>query len=508
MKFEAEYSSNIAAGAKADADAVKQLRTELDKASGAMRSSAAAGSSTGSRAAAGGSPWAGPLRVNQDAPEIYRALGALKQERDAQAKQKKRGDALSRVKQAAGGGVGTVAGGARMAVGAAAAAGGIAGVASLAQLALGYQGVARIQALIFRTQMQARMMFRGVDSGPAVRAVDRFLGSIFSQSSVAGRALGGALTRGANGFFAFLERSQPVATAFFQGILLGGLYAESAFLRARLALLPYTSAIESAIGPTDAINGAAAAGLVTFGVLAVAVGGVAGAFVAAGAAIGLVIDQWVKLKREWGAWKEGAGLIGKQMRRDLGLLSPEDEANATDDKTRRGFDSKGEQQSAVKRREEWMKANGLGSASGEAYAQGVIKGTTGGASAAAAAGGALADSVDRGFRDKAQIKSPSKVAERRGEMIPAGVARGVVKGTPQVEAAGAAMMPSLGGGPGAPASPDAGSRSVALAITVQVQGAKDASDEGVIRQVARAVFGEETRAAFAALGLSVQPGAT
>lgn len=454
MKYTAEFDSNIAAQAKKDADAVRALRSEMEAASAAITKASRAGPSVGQQAVADRSPWAGPLRVNQAVPEIYRATGALKKEQEARAAKEKTEAAAAKAaerRRAAGAAGGAAGAGVKMAAGAAAAAAGALGVASLAQLAMGYHGMARLNMLTARTSLQLRQMFLGVDSGPAVRAADRFLTSIFGKGQVAATGLQGLFTRSFNSIFGAMERGQPIATALFQGIVRGGLQVENTYLRARLGIAPFVDAIEGAIGPVDAAGSSAEIASVAVWGLAAAGAAVAAPYAAAAGAITLAIDQWRKLKAEWGSWKEGASLVGKQLRRDLGFTSAADEAADIDTRTRAGFSNTGEQQAAAKARADWNLANGLagaaGTETGEAYAAGMVKGAAAGAGAVNAAGQGLVTAMDAGVRAKGEIKSPSRLAKRTAANFPAGTVEGIKSGKGQVQAAAeSAMVPDLGGG--------------------------------------------------------------
>ncbi|MFT3773013.1 MAG: hypothetical protein QM820_47120 [Minicystis sp.] len=187
-----------------------------------------------------------------------------------------------------------------------AATAGVAGLAGLAKLAMGYAGMAKLQALVYQTQLNFRALFKGVDPSPVLRAFQQFSKNLSAQT-VTGKALGDVLTRGFNSVFRLVEKLEPVASAAFQGMVLGALYAENALLKVEIALAPYIVAVEKAVGSADGLETAAYAGALALGVLAVAAASAAAPFIAAGAAITAVaaaLRQAVSLYKEWKALSE------------------------------------------------------------------------------------------------------------------------------------------------------------------------------------------------------------
>jgi hypothetical protein len=513
VEFRAEYSSQIATGAKADAAAVRQLRTELEAAAEALSeiskakgpSGGGSPSGAGPSGPTGGKPGAGfdaeAFKKNVRATMERKAqeeralqelgLGLSQAEKDAALAQNKAKEKAEKDREKADKdrekaatkaaddqkkrtlerdrklalGVGAAAGVAgagfalaRGAVGSVAQAAGIGGTADLARLALGYRGVAQLQAIMFRTQLQGRQLFRGVDPSPAVRAADRFFNSIFSGSRVAGQALQGIITRNVNDFFKLLESGQPTATAFFQALIIGALQVENSWLDLRLALLPVMDLIEDTIGPTDQLAqalglGGSAAEMFGNSIRAVLQPMIDGAQIA-----GILADQINRLRAELGADNKiefgGASAAGPQ-----------------------------------------------GMATGKAYADGLAKGAASGAGAVDAAGRNLGIGLDKGVRAATETHSPSKVAERTGKEYPAGYAIGVEKGTPKVDAAVEKMSPSDGSGNGASAARVGASASISVTnyITVQGGGGDVAT---TFKAVADRVFDDKLRALLTQLGFS------
>ena len=392
------------------------------------------------------------------------------------------------------------------------AAAGVAGMMSLAKLAMGYRGMAQLQMLGMRTQLQMRQMFSGVNPAPAIRATDRFLNSLFSRGSVAGAAMSGLLTRGFNGFFAFLEKAQPYATAFFQGMILGALQAENTWLRLRLALLPVTEALGDAIGPMNGVKIAAAAGAITLGALALAAAGAAAPFIAAASAIAAVVAQIQALRSTTlPSWME----VKRKVRQDLGFTSQKETEDDADMQGRLAYqEAEGRRQAArggapgpvpAARSAVPQAAPGAakpaGAATGQAYVDGVLQGVDAGKSAVEAAGGALATALDKGVRDKGKIQSPSKMARDTARNFPAGYAQGVDDGAGDVQAAADRSMVPTMGAPSAGSSSGGARGPAQVMINVTVSG--DGSNKEEMRAVARATFGEEFRALALSLGVPV-----
>lgn len=506
MDVRFNLDSNIAARAEADRAAVKALRAELEAAGASTDKLADAGAKAADKA----KPFSSSSWADKDAlkfaQEMHSARGKFAEdtakreekasEKAAQAREKAADKAKSKARE-----------GAEMAFGVAAGAAGISGLASLGKLAMGYQGMARLQALGFRTEVQMRQLFRGVDSAPAVRAADRFLNSIFSKSSATGKALSGMFERGFGGFFAMLERNQPLITSFFQGAIIAGLKLEETYYVLAEAALPFTSAVESTIGPLGELKIAATGGQVAVAGLALAATGGAAPFVAAAAAVGLFVEQVVKLKKEWGEWKEGKRLIGNKLRGDLGFETQEefDAKRRTPGEGESGAGGDAEVARINAERQRLIAAQReAGADSGEAYAAGVMKGVKGGADAAGAAGRDLAGAVDKGFRVGAEIHSPSKKAERTAENVPAGTVRGIENGIPDVQAAANRMAPVMPGvGSSGRGATGGGLARLELNVNVTVQGGGSVADEGPMRVIAQRVFGEECRAALMSLGIAV-----
>jgi hypothetical protein len=332
------------------------------------------------------------------------------------------------------------------------------GAAELARLALGYRGVAQLQAISQRTQFSFRALFSGIDPAPVVRAADRFSRN-FDKSTASGRAMSGIFERSFNSLFRFLERIEPVATAAFKGLLIGALKVEIGILKARIALFPYTSALEDAALSTEGLGMAADLA--------------SGAVQAIGAAVQAVLEPiaaGVKLvtslalafrtvKVEGGSVGEASGAMAKALPPSARPKAPSAAPTSGNAVSPAVIDA----------------ARAVGKQTGEAYGKGLVGGIDASAGAAMAAGGRAAGAVDKGVRDKAQIRSPSRVAHQRGEQMGEGVERGIDARAPRIQAAAErSMVPDLSGLGAVAAGGRGGTPSRSLTfgdINVTIQGA-------------------------------------
>lgn len=529
MDVRFDLKSNIAEKADADRAAVKSLRAELEAAGASTDKLADAGAKASDKAGAfssgkdfGKSPWenfagkGGAARAaGHDAwtkrNDIYKAVGAYKLEQQAAddaAKAKERAAAKKETAEARALAKSKARQGAEMAFGAVAGAAGVSGLASVGKLAMGYQGMARLQALGFRTEVQMRQLFKGVDSAPAVRAADRFLNSIFNRSSATGKALAGMFERGFGGFFAMLERNQPLITSFFQGAIIAGLKLEETYYVLAEAALPFTSAVEDTIGPLGEMKVAAYAGEAAVGALVLTASGAAAPFVAAAVAVGLLVEQIQKLKKEGGTWKDFHGAINNKLRGDLGFETQEEfdakRRTPGEGESGGGMSAAGLEDFNAKRAAAMAAADAAaGAESGKEYANGVAVGLLNGAAAVDEAAVLLAKYTDAGFRRGAKIRSPSKVAEETAGFWPQGAVKGIEGGARAVQEASDRMVPSL---PGAASGGGSGGGLARLELNVNVQvqgGGGSVADEGLMRVIAQKVFGEEFQAALLSLGIRV-----
>jgi hypothetical protein len=344
---------------------------------------------------------------------------------------------------------------------------GAGGAVNLAQIAIGYQGMARLQTISYQASLQIRSLFRGVDSRPLERAYLQFT-KLFSLSSTTGQGISKGLTRGFNGFFSAIEKAEPYVSNFVRGAYGGVLDLEYAWLRARVALLPLTDAIEDASGGLSGLDVAAAAGAAGVAALTGYAVVAAAPFIALSAAIGSVVaaaDQLAALKREWD---------GDLILRSLGI----GESDA--DRMNRQFDEeaaarkKAGKKSLVRQVDQTVGAaagapvaapkppvdlaTGAGRRTGAAMGAGIVAGLKEQERALAAAGAAGVAAAQRGAELKADIHSPSRLFRREvGRQMGEGARLGLKDSEKGVqEQAAASLVPSPrvagGGSSGAPAA--------------------------------------------------------
>jgi hypothetical protein len=339
---------------------------------------------------------------------------------------------------------------------AAMAALGAASTLELAKLALGYRGMAQLQALGMRAGLQFRSLFRGVDSTPVIRAYDRLL-QLVNPATASGKAISRALTEGFNSFFRLIERAEPLVSSLFKLIIIGAQDAQIAWLRLRIATLPLVDAlgelgteVSSLIGPLSGVNGELGPTADDFREIADFAREAAAAVREFNSAVGAV--------------KKGTFLINAKQ--NLGMISPEEAARqrveagaeahsrpVNDNGFSEALARKEARQAAAAAKappggDQAAKARASGNATGQAYAEGMGQGVDAGQPGVAAAGARAMGALDAGARRAGRIQSPSKLAEDTGYQYPRGTVRGVERGAPEVEAAGAKLVPQMGDGGG------------------------------------------------------------
>jgi hypothetical protein len=362
-------------------------------------------------------------------------------------------DAEPKTSTGAGGGL---AGGAKLALGAAGALASAAAGASILQLALGYKGMARLQMITARASFDMRRLFAGINPTPALDALAKFEKN-FSTTTSTGRVLQAVLTRTFDGFFKAVAAAEPYATAFLEGAIGAGLRLEVTWLKARIALFPLTDAIDKVTGKIDGIGIASTAG----GGALVALGGwalwtAAPFIVLAGAitSVSAAITQASKLMDEWD--QNSAGEIWKKIKGDqknfwLGEGHSDEDYGITsgadyDTVSRRKALAAEHASSKVSAA---PAAKSAGVETGKALGDGVVLGMAATEAAVAAAGGKLALAADKGVKAAAKIKSPSRLMRERGGQMGEGAALGIEDKAPRVqEAADRSLVPSASPGGG------------------------------------------------------------
>jgi hypothetical protein len=352
-----------------------------------------------------------------------------------------------------------------------AGAAGVAGLVGLAKIAIGYAGMAKMEMLTQRLQLNFRSLFSKVDPSPLLRAFEKF-STNFSKTTVTGRALGDILTRTFNGVFSLLERFEPLATAAFQGMLIGALQVENALLKVQIAFAPAIVAIEDFAKSATGLDLAAKAGGVALAGIAGAAVGAAGPFVALAAAITAVsaaLEQYGKLQKEWDS--ESSGQIWRKLKSDLGV------GGSQADKEKDQGISSGADYDNISRRKALaaesaakkanpvpaappatvlapaptanpVPAKAAGAATGAALGDGIVGGMKSKEAEVTKAGGDLARAADKGVKAAAQIKSPSRLMRENARNMGAGAVQGLEdsKG-PVQDAADRSLVPQVKGSP-------------------------------------------------------------
>lgn len=317
---------------------------------------------------------------------------------------------------------------------------GAAGLAGLGKLALGYQGVARMQGITARLQLDFRRLFSGVDPSPAIRAYDRFAKN-FSKGSVMGAALGDIFTRSFNGIFRLLEKAEPYVTAFGQGMVLAFLYAELAVLKARVAFFPYEDTLGSVISKSGLLKAAAVGGGLALLVAAGFAVAAAAPFLVLGAAILAVVaafEQASKLSEEW-----DSSVMGRQIRSHLGLLSDAEREKEQGIVTGDDYDKQSAARAAAKGADP-AAAKAGGVAAGKELGAGLVAGMKSKEAEVVAAGSGLAKAADAGVRAGAEIKSPSRMMRRTAGELGEGAVLGIRDKAGAVQrAADESLVPSM-----------------------------------------------------------------
>lgn len=298
----------------------------------------------------------------------------------------------------------------------AAASTGVGSFEDLTKIAIGARAMGQIQGIAARTNMSLRGMLRGVDAQPLVRATEMFSRN-FSQSTVTGRAVGDMLTRSFNGFFSLLEKIEPVATGAFQGMVLGALKVEIAWLELQLAAAPIVKPILKAVDATDALEVAGTLAAEPFRQLANDLKNIK-------VAIDLAVAAYNKIKTG------GAG-----------------------DAIDRGTKAAGNAVDSVFGDDVAKAGRGDGPAVGGALGDGIVAGLDAKEGAIYDAGKRATDAAVRGAKDGAEIRSPSRKMRRDvGRQLGEGVALGEEDMRGRVQrAAATSLVPDAPLGGGAPA---------------------------------------------------------
>lgn len=318
-------------------------------------------------------------------------------------------------------------------------------IADKTRTALG--GVAKAQMLSFSTQIQKAKenitgLFANVKIEPFLKAMQRIL-SLFDSSTSSGRALK-ALAEGLlDPLFAGIAKTEPAASAFFKGLVIGALLLGIAVLTVRNKLRDMFKGVDfethkttfAALGITAAVFAGA---LALAAVAVLAIGAVIGGSLAAGAAIfGAIV----------------AGIVAVAV--GIGMLAAKIASGVVSAVTA----LKGKLSEFVE-----LGAN---------FIKGLASGITSGLSTVVSAALGVAKGAVSAVKGALKISSPSKVFAELGENTAAGMAVGMEAGAKDVEAAGMAMVappsPAAGGAAGGSAAAGGGKT-----FHITLNGVKDA----------------------------------
>lgn len=348
----------------------------------------------------------------------------------------------------------------------------------LTKLALGYRGMAMLQAVTQRAGLQIRQLFAGVDPKPVVRAFDTLTNQIFNKAGPAGKALASIFDHVFNGLFGGVEKAEPVLQGFFEYAIVGALKLETAYYELRLAALPLQDSLS---GLADAVSPLAS----YIDDLTSSTGAMGGAFGGANQSIQSTVDELKMLidlvDKAAKGWKglaeafQGKGAWQVNAKERLGMIS---KGEAGKERAERGVETQadilarkyGGGAAPTEAPGSAAASEAAGFVTGKAYPSGLAKGIDAGAPAAAAAGGAAADGVNKSAQKALGIQSPSKVGAETGEEYPAGLAVGVRRGAPEAQEEMAKAAMPKGGAAGTSATstgPSNFSRIEALLVQIE-----------------------------------------
>lgn len=392
-------------------------------------------------------------------------------------------------------------------IGAALVGGAIVGAMSkFAPLAIGAQGMARLSMVSAQASFNLRRLFMGTNPKPLLDAIQR-TGQLLDPRTFAGDKLGGLLRRVSDVVMATLAKAEPYVRAFFKGMILGGMQAEVAFLKLRVAIQPALNLLPkgtsgmlalsagallvkgslalASIGMTVATYKALAmaATFVRAGIAAgtdLAMGALRGAagvlsmarsFAAANPAIvigAVAIGAWVvalkQAKDLLDTWDENSlEQIKNKLSVDLGFTKAKEGSNDAmakrsgittgddyDKKYGLGKYAKPSETPAPATKTAQGIAPASGAKVGTALADGIVAGMKAGEAKVEAGGASLALAAEKGAKAAAEIRSPSRKWKREiaGNMV-AGAEAGFEAGAARLADAAGAIMPGAPGVVGA-----------------------------------------------------------
>ena len=346
-------------------------------------------------------------------------------------------------------------------------------MAKFAPLALGYQGMARLSTISAQAGYNIRRMFLGVNSRPLVDGIQRTMQQLTDPRTVGGQALGGLLRRTSQGIMDMLAKLEPYARAFFKGMILGGLQAEVAWLKLRIAIQPALNLLPKAgldmlalrsgallvtgafslMGLGVGVSVVKAAGAVlTFGRAVVAATGPILPMIAAVLAWKTAFEQLIELKKQWDENSgsqikkrfEETGLFGEE-RNAVGALGGLKGASARA-KIATGVEKPVQMPAPTPPKGAEKQAKPVGQAIGQNLGLGIVDGMK--AAQAQVENGArdLVLAGEKGAKNAGEIRSPSRKWNRQiGQMLGEGAALGLEASAGRMSEAAAAMVPDAPG---------------------------------------------------------------
>lgn len=337
--------------------------------------------------------------------------------------------------------------------------------------ALAFKGMGAYQAQLARYEMNLKRLFRGVDTQPLIRSVQR-LADFFDRNRQTGAVMSKVLTQGLDFVLKVIEKLVPVAEDFATGALIAFLKVEGgAYSLAADIMEAFESLLDSPAGGfikdlvKDWQNGekALTAGKIAIYGVAAALGIVAAAIAIPVVGIGLIVTvigklvskldelgvlgpMWTLIKVAvtaaiapflaigaafWAVFLGITYLVGKF----IDLLAWVNKATGIGAALSKAWE-------AIKTKA--SEFAGTLVSLGKSMVDGIVEGIKSGVSSAVEAAGSLVGSLIDAIKKKAGIKSPAKLFRIQADYMTQGVVQGLEEGGPEVMAAGQKnLVPSV-----------------------------------------------------------------
>lgn len=341
-------------------------------------------------------------------------------------------------------------------------------MAKFAPLALGYQGMARLSMVSAQASFNMRRLFMGTNPKPLLDAIQR-TGQLLDPRTFTGKALSGLLTRTADGIMASMAKAEPYVRLFFKGMLLGGLQAEGAWLKLRIAVQPLLNMLPKTAGHMLSVHAGAMLVKGSLGLLAVGAGvsmaKAAGAvltfgravlvatgsmlpYVAAFVALAAAIKQ---AKDLYDAWDENSAKQIETRFEETGLFGEERNAvgavgglrgAAARAKVAAGADKPAQMPAPTPPKGAEKQAKPVGQAIGTNLGLGIVDGMKSAQAQVENGARDLVLTAEKGAKDAGEIRSPARRWRREiGRQLGAGAALGLKDSAGAMGEAAAAMVP-------------------------------------------------------------------